>query len=99
MLQKVRSIDIYFRYQYYINTRQVTLIDAQYLHFFDTVCCRRFRLHAAIDGEAMKIQPSRFGWYDISSQGKINEHDSYILENGETSIMYDKNHGWRVRYA
>ena len=66
---------------------------------FDTVCCRRFRLHAAIDGEAMKIQQSRFGWYDISSQGEINEHDSYILENGETSIMYDKNHGWRVRSA
>ena len=60
-------------------------------------CCRRFRLTAAIDGEAMKIQPSRFGWYNISSQNKINLHDSYILENSDNSIMYHEKHGWRVR--
>ena len=60
-------------------------------------CCRLFRLTAAIDGEAMKIQPSMFGWYNISSQGKINLHDSYILENSDNSIMYHEKHGWRVR--
>ena len=45
----------------------------------------------------MKIQPSRFGWYNISSQSKINLHDSYILENSDNSIMYHEKHGWRVR--
>ena len=45
----------------------------------------------------MKIQPSRFGWYNISDQGIINMHDAYILENSESSIMYHKKHGWRVR--